>query len=64
MKCLVEVQELERENRMAAHLMVSRNIFLVEHHKQGRIQEVEKEGSEFIIVKVITINVYILFLMT
>ena len=29
---IVQVQELERENRMAAHLMVLRDGFQVEHH--------------------------------
>ena len=35
MKYLVQVQELERENCMAAHLMVVRDSFQVEHHKDG-----------------------------
>ena len=33
MKYLVQVQELDKENRMEAHLMVLTDSFQVEHHK-------------------------------
>ena len=32
-KYLIQLQELEREYRMAAHLMVLKDSFQVEHHK-------------------------------